>query len=122
MSGIVHPPAQRHPAGRGSRTPNHGPVEDDMAYMLQHFWPGGTEDQYQATVAVVHPGDGLPDGQTYHAAGPTDGGYLITAVWNSRESSDRFVQDTLMAKMPIAGGFEGKPEERAAEIAHLQTS
>jgi hypothetical protein len=121
MSGIAQPTAQRHPAGRSFRISNRR-VEGDVAYMLQHFWPGGTEEQYQATVAVVHPGDGMPDGQIYHAAGPTDGGYLITAIWNSRESSDRFVQDTLLAKMPIAGGFEGKPEERAAEIAHLQTS
>ena len=45
-----------------------------MAYLLTHFWPGGTEDQYNATIAVVHPPGGLPEGQKYHAAGPTDGG------------------------------------------------
>ena len=64
-----------------------------MAYLLTHFWPGGTEDQYNATIAVVHPPGGLPEGQNYHAAGPTDGGILIAAVWESKEQSDRFVQD-----------------------------
>ena len=91
-----------------------------MAYMLHHFWPGATDEQYQATVAVVHPGGALPAGQSYHAAGPTDGGYLITAMWDSKESSDRFVQEVLLPAMPVAGGFEGAPEERAAEVAHLQ--
>jgi hypothetical protein len=96
-------------------------VEVSVAYLLNHFWPGGTEDQYQAMITAVHPPNGLPEGQTYHAAGPTDGGFLIIAVWDSRESCDRFVQGTLMAKMPVEGGFEGRPEERAAEIVNLQT-
>lgn len=55
-----------------------------MAYMITHFWPGATEDQYKATVAVVHPPRGLPEGQSYHVAGMTDGGVLITAVWDSK--------------------------------------
>ena len=91
-----------------------------MSFMLSHFWPGGTEDQYRSMIAAVHPRDGLPSGQTYHAAGPTDGGYLITAVWDSKESADRFVRDVLMASMPVAGGFEGRPEERSAEVSNLK--
>ena len=93
-----------------------------MAYLLTHFWPGGTEEQYRAMLAVVHPPSGLPDGQLYHAAGPTEGGFLIAAVWDSKESSDRFVRGTLMASMPVEGGFEGKPEERAAKVSNLETT
>jgi hypothetical protein len=93
-----------------------------MAYLLHHFWPGGTEDQYRAMVKVVHPPGGLPPGQTAHIAGPTDGGFLITAVWDSRESADRFVQSTLLAAMPVEGGFQGKPEERGAEVVRQQTA
>lgn len=94
-----------------------------MAFLLHHFWPGATDEQYRATVAVVHPNGGkdLPAGQLYHAAGPTDGGYLITAVWDSKEAADRFVQDVLLAAMPIDGGFAGAPEERTAEVANLQS-
>jgi len=36
-----------------------------MAYLLTHFWPGATEDQYRTMIAAVHPANGLPDGQTY---------------------------------------------------------
>jgi len=90
-----------------------------MAYLITHFWPGATEDQYNATVAVVHPPGGLPEGQSYHAAGPTEGGFLIAAVWDSKERAERFVQEELIASMPIEGGFEGQPDERAAEISTL---
>jgi heme-degrading monooxygenase HmoA len=93
-----------------------------MAFLLTHFWPGGTEEQYRATLAAVHPANGLPDGQLYHAAGATEGGYLITVVWDSKESSDRFVRDVLIASMPVEGGFEGKPDERGAEVSNLETA
>src|SRR5271166_3074139 len=56
-----------------------------MAYMITHFWPGASVEQYNATVAVVHPPGALPEGQTYHVAGETDGGILITAVWESKQ-------------------------------------
>jgi len=90
-----------------------------MAYMIHHFWPGGTEAQYNATVAVVHPPEGLPEGQIYHAAGQTADGILITAVWESKEQNDRFVKDVLMASLPIEGGVEGEPQERAGEVISI---
>lgn len=93
-----------------------------MAYLMTHFWPGATEDQYRANLAVVHPPGGLPEGQLYHAAGPTEGGILIAAVWDSKESADRFVSETLLPALPVAGGFAGQPEERVAEVVNLQTA
>ena len=93
-----------------------------MAYLITHFWPGGTEQQYQATLAVVHPPAGLPQGQVYHAAGPTEGGILIAAVWDSKADFDRFVSEKLMGGPPIEGGLQGPPEERTAEVVNLQTA
>jgi hypothetical protein len=93
-----------------------------VAYLLTHFWPGGTDEQYRATLAAVHPSDGLPSGQTHHAAGPTEGGVLISTVWDSKEAADRFVRETLMPKMPVEGGLTGAPEERGAEITNLETA
>ena len=41
-----------------------------MSYGVVHFFPGGTEAQYRASIAAVHPDDGsLPAGQVFHAAG-----------------------------------------------------
>lgn len=85
-----------------------------MAYGIVHFFPGGTEEQYDATIAAVHPGDGsLPEGQLFHAAGPSAGGWTIVAVHDSLESWERFRTDTLMPKMlaGIDGGFSGPPTE-----------
>jgi hypothetical protein len=93
-----------------------------MAYLVTHFWPGGSEDQYNKTVAAVHPAGGLPEGQIYHAAGPAEGGILIASVWDSKAQAEHFVHETLMASMPVAGGFEGAPEERSAEVVNLLSS
>jgi hypothetical protein len=93
-----------------------------MAYLMTHFWPGATEEQYRANLAVVHPPGGLPEGQLYHAAGRADGGILIAVVWDSKESADRFLSEVLFPSMPVEGGFTGQPEERVAEVSNLQTA
>ena len=92
-----------------------------MAYIITHFWPEATEEKYFAEIAAVHPKDGLPKGQIYHAAGQTDGGVLIVAIWDSKESSDRFVADVLMPHVSQPGGLSGEPEERSAETFNLLT-
>ena len=43
-----------------------------MAYLITHFYEGGTVEQYETVVAAVHPPGGLPAGQSYHAAGPCE--------------------------------------------------
>jgi hypothetical protein len=93
-----------------------------MAYLMTHFWPGGTEEQYRSMLAAVHPAEGLPEGQTVHVAGPTEGGYLISVLWDSKEDSERFMNGTLLPALPVDGGFAGAPEQRVAEVAHLETA
>jgi len=52
-----------------------------MAYGVVHFFPGGTKENYEASIAAVHPSDGgLPEGQISHAAGASDGGRTETTV------------------------------------------
>jgi hypothetical protein len=94
-----------------------------MAYLITHFYEGGTKEQYEAVVAAAHPEGGLPPGQTYHAAGPTEGGWLIAAVWDSKGACDKFVSETLMpALQNTSGGFSGPPQQRNAEVANLLTA
>ena len=91
-----------------------------MAYVISHFFEGGTADQYNTTVNVVHPEGALPAGQTYHAAGPTDGGWLIVAVWDSKKDYEDFVTGTLTpAFQNTPGTLPGPPQERGAEVANL---
>ncbi len=94
-----------------------------MAFMITHFYEGGTKEQYEAVLAAAHPAGGLPPGQTYHAAGPTGGGWLIVAVWDSKGSFDSFLTGTLLPALEkTSGGFAGPPQERSAEIANLVTA
>jgi hypothetical protein len=91
-----------------------------MSYAIIHQFKGGTKDQYEATLAAVHPGDGtLPAGQTYHAAGPSADGWTIFAVHDSKASWEAFRDSTLIPRMQkgIDGGFTAPPEETGFEIA-----
>jgi hypothetical protein len=47
---------------------------------------------------------------------------LIAAVWNTEHDFKRFLHDKLLASVRVEGGFSGEPEQRAAEIADLQTA
>ena len=93
-----------------------------MAYGIVHFFPGGTKEQYDASLAAVHPGVGLPKGQTFHAAGPSAGGWTVMAVHESKESWERFRNDILMPKLQqgVKGGFTMAPQEQAFEIYNLR--
>jgi hypothetical protein len=86
---------------------------------IVHRFPGGTKEHYDAAIEVVHPTAGsLPAGQTYHAAGPTDDGWIVVALWDSRESWDRFREETLLPGLQSLGdrGFPTPPEETTFEV------
>ena len=92
-----------------------------MAYGIVHKFSGGTKDQYEASLAAVHPADGsLPEGQLYHIAGPSADGWTIVAVHDSQESWEQFRDEILTPRLAagIDGGFTSPPEETAFEIAN----
>ena len=89
------------------------------AFGVIHFFPGGTKEQYEASIAAVHPSAGvLPDGQIFHAAGPSEGGWTIMAVHDSKKSWESFRDGILMPRMQagIAGGFTSPPTETAIDL------
>jgi hypothetical protein len=94
-----------------------------MAYAIIHFFPGGTKEQYEASLAAVHPSrDRLPMGQVFHAAGPSEGGWRIIAVHDSKESWELFRDSTLMPRLKqgIKDGFATAPQEIAFELHNMQ--
>jgi hypothetical protein len=94
-----------------------------MAYGVVHHFPGGTQEQYEASITAVHPSrDTLPAGQIFHAGGPSDGGWTIVAIHESKESWEQFRDGTLMPKMQagIEGGFASEPQETSFEVYNLQ--
>ena len=95
-----------------------------MAYGIVHQFPGGTQEQYEASLAAVHPSDGsLPEGQIFHVAGPSANGWTITAIHESQESWEQFRDETLMPTISkgIEGGFPKPPEETTFAVHNQQT-
>ena len=85
-----------------------------MAYGVVHTFANGTQEQYDASIAAVHPSDGsLPEGQVFHAAGPSADGWTIVAIHDSQESWEKFRDGVLMPAMAagIDGGFTDPPHE-----------
>ena len=95
-----------------------------MAYGIVHFFPGGTKEQYEATLAAVHPGrNKLPEKQVYHAAGPSAEGWSIIAIHESKKDWERFRDEILMPRLQkgVEGGFTSAPQEQAFEVHNLQS-
>jgi hypothetical protein len=89
-----------------------------------HRLPGATKDQYEASIAAVHPSrDQLPEGQLFHAAGPSEGGWTVVALHESQESWEKFRDGTLIPTIQagIDGGFTDPPEEMTFEVYNQQT-
>jgi hypothetical protein len=92
---------------------------DTTAYGVVHFFPGGTKDQYEASIGAVHPREGvLPEGQIFHAAGASDGGWTIMAVHESKASWEKFRDGILLPRMQegIEGGFTSQPVETVVDL------
>lgn len=95
-----------------------------MAYGVVHQFAGGTKEQYEASIGAVHPSGGLPEGQVFHAAGPSEGGWTIVAIHDSKESWERFRDEVLMPRMAagIEGGFTSSPVETVFEVYNQDTA
>lgn len=94
-----------------------------MAYGIVHHFPGGTKEQYEATLDAVHPDrSSLPKGQIFHAAGASAAGWTVVAVHDSKESWERFRDDILLPLLQkgVKGGFAGPPVETAFEVHNLK--
>lgn len=90
------------------------------SFGIIHRFTGGTKQQYENTLAVVHPdgGEGLPPGQTFHVAGPTDDGWIVIALWDSEASWEQFRDGTLGPGLAsVVDGLPGPPEETTFGVA-----
>lgn len=93
-----------------------------MAYVISHFFPGGTAEQYETAMIVLNGKLGtIPKGQLLHVAGPVPGGFQVIAVQESKESWDRFMSETFAPLMSrgIPGGFSAAPTELEFQATHL---
>ncbi len=91
---------------------------------ITHHFKGATIEQYDNAVKAVHPegGKGLPPGQTYHAAGPTDGGVMVVAIWESKASWEAFRDGTLLPGLATVENAPPSPPEEITFPIHNEVS
>lgn len=93
-----------------------------MAYVISHFFPGGTKEQYEAVMVALNGKLGvIPQGQILHVAGAVPGGWQVTAVQDSKESWDAFMTEHFIPRMSkgIPGGFTAPPTELEFAATHI---
>jgi hypothetical protein len=62
-----------------------------MAFAAVHHFPGGTNEQCEASTGTVHPArDNLRSGHILQAVGPIAGGWTIVAIPASNQSREAF--------------------------------
>ena len=88
-----------------------------MGYAFVQDVPA-TWDSYREVAEAL--GAAAPEGLAIHVAGPTDEGFRMIGIWDSRESWDRFREDRLgMILEDISHGSLIRPTYRELTVAHV---
>ena len=84
-----------------------------MAIALVMEFPGGTQEQYDKVMKSLglDRSDEPPRGALLHLAGPTDKGWEVVDVWESRADFDRFLREELGRATGEAGLTPSTPKE-----------
>lgn len=88
-----------------------------MSYAFVQDIPA-TWDTYRGIADAL--GASAPDGLVIHVAGPTEEGFRMIGIWDSKETWDRFRNDRLRALCDgLAGRSRFQPTYRELDIVHL---
>jgi hypothetical protein len=80
-----------------------------MALAMLAEIPGLSRQQYESVVKTVNEG-GSPAGALFHAGGPTDSGYRVVEIWQTREAAEAFYGSELYRQAVTAAGVPSEPE------------
>lgn len=87
-----------------------------MSYAVVQDIPA-TWDTYIGIAEVL--GASAPEGLVFHVAGPTEEGFRMIGIWDSKETWDRFRDDRLREVLDgLTGQSTLRPTYRELEIAH----
>ncbi len=81
-----------------------------MALAMLAEIPGLTRQQYESVVTAVNRAGGTPAGALLHAGGPSDSGYRVVEVWETREAAEAFYGSELYRQAVAAAELETEPE------------
>ena len=71
-----------------------------MAVLITDEVPGFTKEAYEGVHAVLDAATREAPGFIFHAAGPIDGGWQITEVWESQQDRDAFFEKYVTPLLP----------------------
>jgi heme-degrading monooxygenase HmoA len=71
-----------------------------MTIMMTSDMPGTTQGDYEQLAAALLPVLQATDGFIAHAAGPIDGGYQVTELWESEAAHSAWVASHVLPAMP----------------------
>ena len=77
----------------------------------------GAREHYEAVVARTRLRDDPPPGLIVHAAGPTDDGWRIVAVWESEDDMARFRDERLL---PAVANLQDRAEPSTIEFLSVE--
>jgi hypothetical protein len=88
-----------------------------VSYAFVHDIAASWHDYQQVAGRLVEP---APPGLILHAAGPTDEGFRIIAIWENEPAWQRFRTERLEPAIVCLGGpARREPTFRALQTAHL---
>lgn len=92
-----------------------------MAFARIATFPGGTKEQYEHLGQLMGEGVANQPERRVLASGPTDDGWTIIQIWDSREALEQFVVEHLRPAMERAGerGYPRPPRITDIELADL---
>ncbi|GAC1321379.1 MAG: hypothetical protein NVSMB12_21520 [Acidimicrobiales bacterium] len=95
-----------------------------MAFARLALFPGGTEAHHRAIVDALGTAQSDADGRVLFAAGPTEDGWQILQVWETRDQCERWVQDNLGPAFAKVGsrGYPNPPQITDIDLRDLAVS
>jgi hypothetical protein len=92
-----------------------------MSYAFIQDVPAGW-DSYERVAAAI--GDEPPDGLIVHVAGPTDSGFRVIEVWESKDAWERFRDERLrpVVKTVAGDGPAHQPIFQPLDVRHMLMS
>jgi heme-degrading monooxygenase HmoA len=93
-----------------------------MAFARLALFPEGTQQQHEAIVEGLGDAHNNAPGRLLFAAGPTDEGWQIIQIWQTREQLEQWVQDNLGKAFAHAGsrGYKYPPRVTDFEVPEVQ--
>lgn len=81
-----------------------------MAVVYIFEVPGAGAEEYDAVMEQLGDGGRGVPGRLYHAAGPTEDGWMVVDVWESTEAFEAFLAERLLPVARKVGFFASLPQ------------